>query len=150
MTRPATRPARGGLLTKVLPPFVVFGALLGVWYLSSNLSYDNRIEQNQMQPYPHDVVRKGYLISRNLSEMLRSLWQTAQVALIGLALAMLIGVFLAVLMSLAKTLERSLFPYAVVLQTVPIVAINSGYCFAGNAALIPIYALNPFLIRSVI
>ena len=39
------------------------------------------------------VVRKGYLISRNLSEMLRSLWQTAQVALIGLALAMLIGVF---------------------------------------------------------
>lgn len=124
MTAPMAPRGRRGAITRVLPPVIVFGVLLGIWYLSSNLQFDNRLRQNQLQPYPHDVFRKGYLISRNLTEMLRSLWQTAQVALIGLAVAMAIGVALSIVMSLARTLERSLFPYAVVLQTVPIVAIT--------------------------
>lgn len=122
MGRP--RAAWSGRAARVVPPVVVFGLLVGVWYLTSKVQFDNKLSRNQFQPYPHDVVRKGYLISRNLTEMLHSLWQTAQVALIGLGFAMLIGIFLALLMSLAKPLESTLYPYAVVLQTLPIVAIT--------------------------
>ena len=118
------RPAWSGRVSKTLPPVLVLGLLIGVWYLTSKVQFDNQLSRNQFQPYPHDVVRKGFLISRNLTEMLRSLWQTAQVALIGLALAIAIGVFLALLMSLARPIERTLYPYAVVLQTLPIVAIT--------------------------
>ena len=103
---------------------IVLGVLIGVWYLTSKLQFDNKLSRNQFQPYPHEVVRKGYLISRNLTEMLHSLGQTAQVALTGLGVAMALGIVLALLMSLARPIESTLYPYAVVLQTLPIVAIT--------------------------
>jgi NitT/TauT family transport system permease protein len=46
------------------------------------------------------------------------------VALIGLGLAMVIGVGVAILMNLSLSFERTLYPYAVILQTIPIVAIT--------------------------
>src|SRR5262249_53625239 len=57
-----------------------------------------------------------------LAELLGGLWLTTQVAAFGLAVAAAAGIGLAILMSQARWLERSLYPYAVVLQTVPILA----------------------------
>ena len=47
-----------------------------------------------------------------------------QVTIIGLMIAILLGTTFAVIMNLSKGMERALFPYAVVLQTVPILAIT--------------------------
>ena len=108
----------------VVPPLITAGVVVGVWYASSALQFAGQGNRLRQQPYPHDVVQRGFLISRNLTEMLHSLWRTAQVALIGLFVAMALGVAFAVFMSLSRTVERTLYPYAVVLQTIPVVAIT--------------------------
>jgi NitT/TauT family transport system permease protein len=52
------------------------------------------------------------------------MWPTVKVTLIGLGISIVIGVTIAVIMNLNKGMERALFPYAVVLQTIPILAIT--------------------------
>ena len=52
-----------------------------------------------------------------------ALWVTLKIALAALMGAVLVGVLLSVLFTQSKWLEMSLFPYAVVLQVTPIVAI---------------------------
>jgi NitT/TauT family transport system permease protein len=56
--------------------------------------------------------------------LLGSLWVTMQIALSALLLAVVLGVSLAVLFSQSKWLEMALFPYAIILQVTPIVAIT--------------------------
>jgi NitT/TauT family transport system permease protein len=55
--------------------------------------------------------------------LLRQLAHTAQMAVMGYALAIAVGVSVAILFSQSKLLEVSLYPYAVLLQTTPIIAI---------------------------
>ena len=68
--------------------------------------------------------------------LLGSLLVTLQVTLAALAAAALIGGGIALLFSLSRIIELSLFPYAVILQVTPIVAI---------APLIIIWVHQPFL-----
>jgi len=56
--------------------------------------------------------------------LFRSLLQTLQTTFLGLILAVAGGVTLAVLLSLSRLVEYSLYPYAVVLQVTPVVAIS--------------------------
>jgi NitT/TauT family transport system permease protein len=65
----------------------------------------------------------GFLEWANLSEMLSGLWSSTKVAMTGLAISILIGFLLAIVMSQAKAVERAVFPYMVVLQAIPILAI---------------------------
>src|SRR6185369_8586263 len=94
---------------------------LGVWYFVSLVVLDPT--RRFLLPPPHDVVEVGFLDEHNVTELLRGLLLTTEVALIGLAIAMVIGVTAAVLMSQAKWLELSLYPWAVVLQCIPILAL---------------------------
>src|SRR6266568_3177987 len=55
--------------------------------------------------------------------LLHALWVTLRVTLIALALAVTIGATIAFLFVQNKVIERSFFPYAVILQVTPIVAI---------------------------
>ncbi len=50
-------------------------------------------------------------------------WITFQEALYGYLLAIVIGITSAAIMSQSKILERSFYPYAILLQTVPVVAV---------------------------
>jgi NitT/TauT family transport system permease protein len=52
-----------------------------------------------------------------------SMWTTAQGALAGFALSATLGLSAGLLLSLSRVLERGLYPYALFLQTVPIVAV---------------------------
>jgi NitT/TauT family transport system permease protein len=76
-----------------------------------------------LMPPPQEVVRIGFLDARNLTEILGGLWSTAQVALVGLLVAMAIGTIVPIAMIQARWVEWSLYPWAVVLQTIPILAI---------------------------
>ena len=59
----------------------------------------------------------------NFSSLMASLWTTLRVTLEAFALAIAGGVALAVLFSQSKAIENALYPYAVVLQVTPVVAI---------------------------
>ena len=109
------------LMRLALPPIALGAVFIGVWYLISYVI----LEQSRrflLQP-PHQVLEVGFIDWENYSRILKALWNSTQVALIGLGIAICIGVLLAVIMSQAKTAERAVFPFAVTLQAIPILAI---------------------------
>jgi NitT/TauT family transport system permease protein len=110
-----------GLAGSVLPPLTLGLAILGVWYSVSYIVLDER-RRFLLKP-PHQVVQVGFLEWANLSEMLSGLWSSTKVAMAGLAISIVIGFLLAIIMSQAKAVERAVFPYMVVLQAIPILAI---------------------------
>jgi NitT/TauT family transport system permease protein len=105
-------------------PVVVFAAFIGLWYLISGWAIDSVFgKPSFLVPPPHQVIAESFLDSSRIrGEMLGGVWLSAQVAFLGLAIAIVIGMSLAVLMSRARWIERSLYPYAVALQAVPILA----------------------------
>ena len=109
------------VVAQVAAPFVVFLLMIGVWLLISFVALAPR--RRFLMPPPNDVVRVGFLDARNFAEILGGLWSTTQVALVGLAVAIVIGTLVAVLMIQARWVEWSIYPWAVVLQTIPILAI---------------------------
>lgn len=125
-----TEPRRASWFAKSWPPAVTFALFIGVWYLYSGLKYDIAARRINTLPYPHEVVRDGFMPwwdSRNIDgfrPILGYMWPTLKVTLVGLAFSVVLGVLIAIVMNLAKGAERAIFPYAVVLQTVPILAIT--------------------------
>jgi NitT/TauT family transport system permease protein len=111
----------GTLASRVLPPIGVFALIIGIWYLVSGVFLNAR--QRFMLPYPHEVVRVGFFDEENFTSMMSALRLTVEVTLAGLAISMVLGVLAAVVMSQAKWIERSFYPWAVVLQSMPILAL---------------------------
>ncbi|HEY5988638.1 MAG TPA: ABC transporter permease [Streptosporangiaceae bacterium] len=140
-------------------PAVVAGVAIGLWYTVSYrlLTPDTRF----LVPPPDAVVRVGFLDPFNRAELLNGLLLSARVALLGLASAAVIGICLAITMSQARWLERSVFPYLVLLQATPILALVPlygfwfGYGFTTRVlvcfliSLFPIVANTLFGLRSV-
>ena len=119
----AAEPSSGSGRARVLaPPAVVAAGVIGVWYLFTYFVLDR--DQQFYLPPPHRVVKVGFLTWENLEQVLLGLWRTTQVTLVGLALAIVGGTAIAIVMSQARWIERSVFPYAVAVQAVPIVAIS--------------------------
>lgn len=104
-----------------LGPGVTFLLFLGVWYLVSEVMLDQDLRF--LLPPPHEVVRESFLDPYNRVELLRALGLSATVAMVGLAIAIVIGMAAAIAMSQAAWVERSLYPYAVILQCIPILAL---------------------------
>ena len=52
-----------------------------------------------------------------------AMWTTFLEALLGFGMAIVIGLAAAIVMTQSKLIERSLYPYAIMLQTIPVVAI---------------------------
>ena len=132
------------------PPLVVFGILLGVAYLVA-LYYDKVVQLPYLIPYPHLVLKEFYGDPFFTPLLYADLLNTTQVALTGLACAIVIGVGWATLMSLAKWIERSLYPYAVILQCIPILALVPligslfGYEFLSRVIVATIIAIFPMV-----
>jgi NitT/TauT family transport system permease protein len=112
----------------LIPPLITFAVFIGVWYLYSWSRFDNPAQRRNALPYPHTVITDGFLPlwdeSNGLRPILGYMWPTVKVTLIGLAISIILGVAIAIIMNLSKGMERALFPYAVILQTVPILAIT--------------------------
>jgi NitT/TauT family transport system permease protein len=107
--------ASGHFLLKTLP-FIVFAAALVGWEAIVRI---NNI--------PHYILPAPTLVLvtlwENLGSLMQSWWFTMKVTFGALFLAVAGGVFLATLFALNKWVEASLFPFAIVLQVTPIVAI---------------------------
>jgi len=104
----------------VLGPALVLALVVAAWYFASYevLSPARRF----LLPPPDQVVTQG-LFGSSAPEMWQALERTAGVAATGLAIAVVLGIAWAVLMSQAGWAELALFPYAVVLQCFPILAL---------------------------
>ena len=102
-------------------PIAVLGVVIGVWYIVSYevLSPDRRF----LLPPLQTVFNTAFFHHANFVVLVDALGVTTEVAMIGLAIAIAIGVLIAIVMSEAKTLERGFYPYLVVLQTIPILAL---------------------------
>jgi NitT/TauT family transport system permease protein len=112
----------GRMVRSVGPPLIVFVIFIGIWYLFRAFFLSD--SQRFLVPAPHDVITVAFLKWNNLHPLLDALWLSARVALYGLFISIVLGITIAVLMSQAKWVERSFFPYAVALQTVPILALT--------------------------
>ena len=115
-------------LSAVLLPLTTLIVFLTIWYLYAKFNYDNPVQRRNALPYPHEIITDGFMPINDkvngLRPILGYMWPTVKVTLLGLSIAIALGVLTAVLMNLSRGIERSLFPYAVLLQTVPILAIT--------------------------
>ena len=105
----------------MIAPMLVFALMIGIWLAISYVLLEPR--RRFLMPPPQEVVRVGLLDPRNFSEILGALWSTTQVAIVGLAVAIAVGTLVPVAMIQARWIEWSIYPWAVVLQTIPILAI---------------------------
>ena len=141
------------MIETVLPPVVLGCGVVGFWYYISFVVIDES-RRFLMRPL-HDVIEVGFLDSANLTEMVGGLWSSTKVALIGLAVAISIGVFLATMMSQAKIVERAVFPFMVTLQAIPILAIVPligfwwGYGQTSRVVVCIIISLFPIIVNTL-
>ena len=117
---PRTRKRRRGALS-YLAPVAVFAVLLGIWYFISTVVLDPDLQF--LLPPPHQIITQGFGDPDTRTELLEALGRTTQVALTGLAAAIVIGAVWGILMAMAPWAESALFPYAVLLQCIPILAL---------------------------
>jgi NitT/TauT family transport system permease protein len=135
------------------PPFLVFLAVIGLWYFVSYVLLD--ADRRFLLPPPHDVFRVSFLDRINLLELLDGLWLSTKVAFLGFAVAIVVGMGLAIAMSQARWVERSLYPYAVMTQTIPILAMVPlfglwiGYSFTSRTLVVVIFAIFPIIANTL-
>jgi NitT/TauT family transport system permease protein len=150
---PGTKPRGRGALrsagSRGLPIVLAILGILVIWYA---VSYLLLTEQRRfLLPPPHQVFAETFGNPQLLVPMLESLAQTTMVALVGLAIAVAIGIGWAVLMSQSHLAERVLYPYAVILQTIPILALTPligiwmGYGIPARIVVCVIIAVFPMI-----
>jgi NitT/TauT family transport system permease protein len=140
-------------LGRILAPFAVLVGVLASWSFASKVLLDP--ERRFLLPPPEAVLAKGILDTANFGEIMDALWSTTTVALTGLCIAILLGVVLAIVMSKARWVEYSLYPYAVVLQTIPILAVVPllgfwfGFDFASRVIVCVLVSLFPLITNTL-
>ena len=136
-----------------LPPTLVALLIILLWY--GITFYVLETDRRFLLPPPHAVIQEGILNTEVLLEILGGLRQTAMVSVLGLAIAFAIGFSMSLVMSQAKWIERSLYPWAVVCQTVPILAIVPllgfwfGFGLMSRVTVCVIISLFPIVINSL-
>ncbi len=120
--------ARAERIARILAPLAIGLAALALWELIVRVNH-----------IPHYILPGPLLVIealiRDRGILFPSLLITLQITFMALGVAIIGGVGLAVLFSLSKWIELSFFPFAVILQVTPIIAI---------APLILIYVDNTY------
>ena len=102
--------------SKFIAPLVLGLAALGLW--------EGLVRSFKIAPYllPGPILILQTLVT-DWQTLMESWWITMSISLAALTVAVVLGVFLAVLFASSRWIEQSFFPYAVILQVTPIVAI---------------------------
>ncbi len=136
--------AIAGLLEAVLPPLVFFAIVLAAWQAATTL-WEIPV---YLVPGPQRVLDAAH---EHSAELLSAMRLTGAGALGGFGLGLLAGTALGLVFSQSRMIERSIYPYAIFLQTVPIVAIAPvlimwfGNGFGGVVAVSFILSLFPVI-----
>ena len=104
------------MTARVIAPIVMGFLMFGLW--------EGIVRWTAIPPY---VLPGPILVAKTLladwGTLAPALWVTLRITVQALLAAVIVGVLLAVLFSLSRWVELSLFPYAIILQVTPIVAI---------------------------
>ena len=114
----APRPAgnHAARVARFMLPIIVLAAGLGLWEFV--------VRANDIKPYVLPAPSAVFVtLIRDWGVLSQSLLTTLLTTFEGFAAAAIGGIVLALLFNLSKWLEYSLFPYAVVLQVTPVIAI---------------------------
>lgn len=103
-------------LARIIVPAAVGIVFLGVWEACVRLG-----DVPLFVLPPPSAIAASLVV--NFGSLMGSLWVTLRVTLMAFLLAAVGGIGLAVLFSQSRRIEMALFPYAVVLQVTPVVAI---------------------------
>lgn len=142
------------VFTTIIGPVVVFIGFLVLWYLYSGLVL-TQAQRDLSLPYFHDVIRVAFFNSEHLSELVSALLVTTAIAAVGLVISIVAGVAVAILMSQARWIENSLYPYAVLLQTIPILALvpviglRFGYGIHARILVVVIFSSFPIITNTL-
>ena len=137
----------------VAPPLAIAALVVGAWYIGTYVLLD--AQRRFLLPPPHAVVTEGILDGTSFREIFDATYSTAKVAAVGLVIACVLGIGTAVAMAQARWVERSLFPWAVVLQTVPILAIVPligfwwGFDFRSRVLVCVLIAIFPMITNTL-
>ena len=102
-------------MRNIVPPILVLILFLLIWSVAAKI-YD----MDFLLPGPFKVAEA---FVTDIDMVFTGAWITFQEAHYGYLLAIVIGITSAAIMSQSKILERSFYPYAILLQTVPVVAV---------------------------
>jgi NitT/TauT family transport system permease protein len=128
----------------VLPPIALFLLVILSWHLVVRFGHI----ESYLLPSPLAVARVAWT---KRAELFGALTLTAACALCGFAASLVVGTMIAVAFSFSRVIKASGYPYAVFLQTVPIVAIAPlivvwcGYGFQSVALIAFIISLFPII-----
>lgn len=118
----ATRPPRQP--GDYIAPVIGFAGFIGFWYLMSYWALQHIWNKPRfLITPPHRVINVSFFTEVNRTALLNALYWTARVSLQGLAISIVVGMALAIVMSQARWLERSIWPYLVAMQAIPILAL---------------------------
>ncbi|SKC75267.1 ABC transporter permease [Krasilnikoviella flava] len=151
--RAAGRRRLAGAVAKVGPLLAAVAGIVAVWYVVTYLVLSP--ERRFLLPPLHQVLGTTLGNPLVMGPMLDALWQTVGVALCGLAIAVVLGIGYAVVMVQSGWAERILYPYAVILQTIPILALTPligiwmGYGFSARIVVCVIIALFPMIANTL-
>jgi NitT/TauT family transport system permease protein len=121
---PTTTPSGRFRWGVVVGPLVTLAVFLLLWeYMHRDGMRRLFDKPGFLLPSPVTVINDSFLESAARSQMIRGLGWTALATFIGLAISMVIGVAIGVLMAQAAWIERSLYPYLVALQAIPVLAV---------------------------
>jgi len=109
-------PEKTRVRSLLVPPLVTFFAIVVLWEVSVRVLAVPKF----LVPPPSAVLDA---LVADTPALAAAMTTTAEGALAGFALSTLVGVGAGLVLSLSRIIERGLYPYALFLQTVPIVAI---------------------------
>jgi NitT/TauT family transport system permease protein len=101
---------------KYVVPVALGALVIGLWQFLVR-HYDVPVF---VLPAPSDIANA---FVTDFNPLMSALWTTFRIVVIAFVLALVSGVLLAVLFSQSRIIEYALYPYAVILQVTPIVAI---------------------------
>jgi NitT/TauT family transport system permease protein len=121
---PTLTPAGRFRWSVVIGPLVTLALFIAFWeYMHRDGMRRFFDKPGFLVPSPATVIDQSFLDSVVRSQMIKGLGWTALSAFIGLAIAIVLGVSIAVLMATAEWIERSWYPYLVALQAIPVLAV---------------------------
>ncbi|WP_248924411.1 ABC transporter permease [Paenibacillus hamazuiensis] len=101
---------------RMLPPLAAFVVFIGGWEIIVKLLN----VPPYLLPKPSDIWKAGV---ENAGGLWVSVYTTISEAVLGFLLSIAAGVSGAILLASSKMIEKSVYPYAIILQTIPIVAV---------------------------
>jgi NitT/TauT family transport system permease protein len=116
LAAPVEAASRTDRIAQIVVPIVMLALVILAWHLYVTI--------NQV---PHYVLPRPALVAQSLYNdwpiLFRALLVTLDITFSALALALIGGVAIAILMAQSRIAELALYPYAVILQVTPVVAV---------------------------